>query len=747
MSAEFPQVPGYRLLRKIGSGGFGTVYLAQKVGAFDYVALKFIQTSQARRERQALEKYVRFPDKRNWVQITDWGDAGDAVFYVMPLADVLPGRELFAPEDFRWQEASLQKLIDRRLASPHEPWFSREEILGFIEPIFDAAIALGEGGLLHRDIKPANILFFGGKAKLADFGLLDDDRRSLSRIGTPLYSAPSWFAGSGGNPDAYGLATTLYSLMTGNLPDTIGRAAYRFPEKWREDVAPELREQWLHWHRCILRSIAENPADRFVTLEDFKRAVLSGDFRAPMPETGAKETAGPSPKRFRFPGKKVLAGLGGLAVVVAGVWAGANWAAEKPTPEGRIEVVRPSKVNLEPGTRSRFSGAGKVDEVHVSGKGRRDLQVEAPFVVELLKLYSDGELNLAGGFSGKTRVEMVLSGDEHLRFTGNPDGTPNAYALKSIRVNGLRDTFAEPDIIVEKGAVVRIEESLHYSFHCDLQVNGVLELSKIEGWHFIDIWGNGVVRAGAVRCGHEGFYVQDGVRFEVGRGGLIGDRCDIGFAEATLAVTESWEAPATGISLINGKTVTFDVQTADGSPTAAEVRGVVGGNGALLKRGSGMLTLSGKNTYSGGTEIRAGILQAANDFALGGDNARVLIADGGRLRLGSSRGPVALRPLKLSLVLSDFYRKYAAVFGDGAPAKGTQITLCADAAFGATPRRPGTRLSYKVFDAACAAAGELTRENFALEEKLARTARLCDYSDGVVTLVFDPESAERDAAF
>ena len=747
MSADFPQVSGYRILRKIGSGGFGTVYLAQKAGASDYVAFKFIPTSQARRERQALEKYIRFPDKRNWAQITDWGDAGDAIFYVMPLADVLPGRELFAPEDFRWQEASLQKLIDRRLASPHEPWFSREEILGFIEPIFDAAIALGEGGLLHRDIKPANILFFGGKAKLADFGLLDDDRRSLSRIGTPLYSAPSWFAGSGGNPDAYGLATTLYSLMTGNLPDTIGRAAYRFPEKWREDVAPELREQWLHWHRCILRSIAENPADRFVTLEDFKRAVLSGDFRTPAPETKPNATAGFSPKRSPFPVKKVLAGLGGLALVAAAVWAGVNWAADKPLPEGRIEVVRPTKVNLDPGTRSHFSGAGKIDEVHVAGKGNRDLRVEAPFVVELLKLYSNGELSLTGAFSGNTRVEMELSGDEHLRFTGNPDGVPNAYSLKSIRVNGAWDAFAEPDIIVEKGAVVRIEEALSYSFHSDLRVDGVLELSKIEGWRFIDIWGGGVVRVGAVRCGHEGFYVQDGVRFEIGRGGLIGDRCDIGFAEVTLAITESWEAPATGITLLKGRTVTFELQAADGSPTEAEIRGAVGGNGALLKRGSGTLTLSGKNSYSGGTEIRAGILQAANDFALGGDNARVVIADGGRLCLGSSRGPVALRPLKLSLVLSDFYRENAAVFGHGTPAKETQITLCADAAFSATPRCPGTRLSYKVFDAACAASGGLTRESFVLEEKLARTARVCDYSDGVVTLEFGPEEAEQGAAF
>lgn len=307
---------GYTLLRKIGEGGFGSVHLARRDGAEGFVALKLIRSEDAERERRAVEKYAALPDRENLVEILDYGVEGDTAYFAMPLADALETPSAFPPTDFRWQEKSLWNLIERRRERPVAPWFSREEIAEIIAPVFDAAIALGGHGLLHRDIKPANVLFFGGRAKLADFSLLERDRRSLSRLGTPLFAAPSWFLNSGGNPDAYGLATTLYTLATGNLPDAIGRAAFLFPEGAEEKFSDAEREHRLHLHRCVLRAIAENPADRFVTLADFKAAVLSDDFESSRAfRTTAEKTARRKFFRAGALASAVAAALGAGAVL------------------------------------------------------------------------------------------------------------------------------------------------------------------------------------------------------------------------------------------------------------------------------------------------------------------------------------------------------------------------------------------------------------------------------------------------
>lgn len=193
-----------------------------------FLALKVIISDSAAREREALEKYLKISTQVNLVEIIDYGVSGDLFYYSTPLSDSLD--ESFKPEDFRWQPKSLQNLILAKLESPLTSWFSVAEIEDIISPIFDEAIALGENGLLHRDIKPDNILFFKGKAKLTDFGLVQRDTRSISNIGTPLYAAPSWYLAKGGNPDAYGIAATFYTLISGNLPDTLGRPPTASPK-------------------------------------------------------------------------------------------------------------------------------------------------------------------------------------------------------------------------------------------------------------------------------------------------------------------------------------------------------------------------------------------------------------------------------------------------------------------------------------------------------------------------------------
>lgn len=277
MNTDFPDIKNYEIIRRIGKGGFGEVYLAKSANSA-FVAVKVIPSENAKREAEALKKYTSLATQKSLIKILDSGEIEKAIYYVMPLADTLESDFNFPPTDFRWQEKSLAKLIDRKLDSPKNEWFSRDEILSYILPIFDAAIFLGENAMLHRDIKPDNILFFENQATLSDFGLLEKDRRSLSNAGTPLYLAPSWYINKGGNPDAYGLATTFYTLITGNLPDAIGRPAYRFPDKIADSISDYDKEQWLHWHRCIMRAIAENSTERFLTLQDFRNAIVSEDF-------------------------------------------------------------------------------------------------------------------------------------------------------------------------------------------------------------------------------------------------------------------------------------------------------------------------------------------------------------------------------------------------------------------------------------------------------------------------------------
>ena len=291
---------GYEMLRKIGSGGYGAVYLAKKGGTKKYFALKIIESEKAPREISAFKKYQTLSlEKKSFIcPIADFGSADGLFYYAMPLADALETSKNISPENPNWEARSLSNEIRLMGESPEKKWFSAEEIREYIKPIFDAAIFLGENETLHRDIKPDNILFFGSKPRLCDIGLLADDTKSLSGMGTPFFSAPNWYLSSGGNPDMYGLATTFYMLISGNFPDLIGRAAYNFPEKIKDALSEKEQQRYKHWMRCIYRALAQAPNERYVRLQDFLEAVMSDDFEI------SKSTPAKSQKKF---GKKKIA--------------------------------------------------------------------------------------------------------------------------------------------------------------------------------------------------------------------------------------------------------------------------------------------------------------------------------------------------------------------------------------------------------------------------------------------------------
>jgi serine/threonine protein kinase len=263
---------GYRLIRAIGRGGFGEVWLCQLEATQEFKALKFIAATDNDLLVRELNGLIRYRTVTAQLQCphlipiehVNRVDAG--LFYTMPVADGLSAISSLAPG---WAPKTLAALIEERRGK--ETWFTVEEITAIILPVIEAVEKLCDAGIVHRDIKPENILFIGGRPCLGDISLLTDDAVTITRRGTPGYAAPSWYFESGGNPDMWGLATTLYSLITGNSPDKLGRGAFLWPPQGEQSVD---REEWNRFHQIILRATHENATERYLRFDAFLGALI-----------------------------------------------------------------------------------------------------------------------------------------------------------------------------------------------------------------------------------------------------------------------------------------------------------------------------------------------------------------------------------------------------------------------------------------------------------------------------------------
>ena len=268
---------GYRVIRLIGSGGFGEVWLCQSEALGDFRALKFIPAIDPGRIEKEFDALCRYRTAAGRLRspsimpIEHVNRRIDGLFYIMPLAD---GYGAADPLDPAWRPLTMAAVIERRREEP--TWFTSEEIKGYVTPILQALQLLSDAGLVHRDVKPDNILFLNGSPCLGDISLLGEDSHNITRRGTPGYSAPSWFVESGGHPDMFGVATTLYSLLTGNPPDKMGRTAFRWPPQGENLLSAPEKKEWQRIHRIIRRAVDERPAERFQDFSIFSQSVETG---------------------------------------------------------------------------------------------------------------------------------------------------------------------------------------------------------------------------------------------------------------------------------------------------------------------------------------------------------------------------------------------------------------------------------------------------------------------------------------
>lgn len=259
----------YRLLRRLGQGGMGQVYLAEQISLKRKVALKLLRGDLGSHPT-ALERFKREAEAvarathANIVQVYAIGE--DSGRHYMAL-EYVEGKNL---RDYLEKKGPPDVLIS----------------ISILRQVAAALQRAHELGVIHRDIKPENILMTrSGEVKVADFGLsriFADDQQPLHltqsgvTMGTPLYMSPEQVEGKPIDPrtDIYSLGVTAYHLLAGEPPfrgQTPFEVALQHVQKTplplselRPDLPPEL---------CALvhRMLAKLPDERCQTAKEITR--------------------------------------------------------------------------------------------------------------------------------------------------------------------------------------------------------------------------------------------------------------------------------------------------------------------------------------------------------------------------------------------------------------------------------------------------------------------------------------------
>lgn len=333
------------------------------------------------REKEALIRYQKISatlHSPHLLPIEHVNQTGFGFFYTMPLAD---GIGTCPPTDPQWKPKTLAALILARREAPR--WFEASEIRQIMLPLLEVVSQLSDAGILHRDIKPDNILFVEDWVCLGDISLLGNDAQTLTQRGTPGYAAPSWYLESGGNPDMWGLATTLYTLITGNAPDKLGRAMFRWPPQGESSVN---RKEWGLFHQLILRATREKASERFLSIGTMREALAEGKVRQSWQQ-----------KVARLPWKTTLAAC---ALLLAGWegWKHVPLAHPKPMATAQSVPTPTQKQEIQP--EKTAQSAPKKDDFDFSLKRVADRPGKIPLTNDALQqgirdIMAEGNARLA----------------------------------------------------------------------------------------------------------------------------------------------------------------------------------------------------------------------------------------------------------------------------------------------------------------------------------------------------------------
>ena len=291
----------YTLIRKLGQGSFGVVWLAERRGKFltTQVAVKIPLDDEP--DLQAIQQ-----EAQAWLQASGHPN-------VLPVLDA---------DEYDGQIVIVSEYAPEGTLAE---WMKRH---GGKAPSTEAAVEMTCGMLcglehlhfrkmIHRDLKPGNVLLQGETPRLTDFGV----SRVLRTVGgtdvagTPAYMAPEMFDGVfSEQTDLWAVGVMLYKMLTGRLPfnqQGWGALYAAIKEDQPAALSPEVPELT---RAVVTRVLSKNPAERFESAHAMRHALLVPQFDRPAPDA----KMGQPPVEQQAPAVKVRVPLPGFDLNLPG---------------------------------------------------------------------------------------------------------------------------------------------------------------------------------------------------------------------------------------------------------------------------------------------------------------------------------------------------------------------------------------------------------------------------------------------
>jgi serine/threonine protein kinase len=255
--AGTPKVAGYDVLRRIGKGGMGEIFVARQLALGRLVALKFLALGPDSEidPEAALERFRREAElmakvsHSSVVSVFDFGTSEGRPYLVM---EYVEGGDL-------------------RQRMPEGGPMAVGQVRAIVSAVSDALSYLHRLGILHRDLKPENILMQDEVTpKVTDFGIAAMRAGDFAAtettgpgLGTLGYVAPEqqYRLKVDQRADQYSLASLSYEMLTGRKP----LGLFKPPSHWNSGLDPRV-------DAVILRALEESPKDRFPTIDAFRAA-------------------------------------------------------------------------------------------------------------------------------------------------------------------------------------------------------------------------------------------------------------------------------------------------------------------------------------------------------------------------------------------------------------------------------------------------------------------------------------------